>query len=74
MVLVEAVDQRRIVYVNTHPAMAGRRAEEERLRALSGETVARAQDVDFEALLRELDATCADNIADYQPSPAAANA
>ena len=26
MVLVEAVDQRRVLYVNTHPGMAGRRA------------------------------------------------
>ena len=37
MVLVEAVDQRRVLYVNTHPGMAGRRAEDARLRGLSAD-------------------------------------
>ena len=54
MVLVEAVDQRRVLYVNTHPGMAGRRAEDARLRGLSADTVARiaAQHLDYAALLR----------------------
>ena len=64
MVLVEAVDQRRVLYVNTHPGMDGRKKEEERLRGLSYVTVNTYLDLDYEGLLRELDATCNDGIAD----------
>ena len=42
MVLVEPVDQRRVLYVNSHPSMPSRQAEEARLCTLSAETVARA--------------------------------
>ena len=62
--LVEAVDQRRVLYVNTHPGMDGRKKEEERLRGLSYVTVNTYLDLDYEGLLRELDATCNDGIAD----------
>ena len=52
--------------VNSHPGMPARRAEEERLRTLSAETEARAAaaGLDYAALLRELDATCADGVTD----------
>jgi hypothetical protein len=55
LVLVDAVDQRRVLYVNQHPSMPGRHAEERRLQALSAATVAAAleRDLDYEALLRE---------------------
>jgi len=71
MVLVEPIDQRRVLYVNSHPGMPARRAEEERLRTLSAETEARAAaaGLDYAALLRELDATCADGVTDA-PAPA----
>ena len=54
---------------DSHPGMPARRAEEERLRALSLETEARAAGLDYAALLRELDATCADGVTDA-PAPA----
>ena len=69
--LVEPIDQRRVMYVNSHPGMPAHRAEEERLRTLSLETEARAAEagLDYAALLRELDATCADGVTDAPAPP-----
>ncbi|XP_057310732.1 uncharacterized protein LOC130648690 [Hydractinia symbiolongicarpus] len=72
--LVEPITQERLLYVNTHPRMKARQEEEQRLKALSNETIKKFDItiVKYINLLKDLDEFCDDDIEDAVcPSPSA---